>query len=167
MRLINQQPEANITFLEVPSGSIPLDSGMCTNNTDGHQNHTQNHNSTSLADICNIMPRIAQEVSRVEGNLSLICTTPVGDCNTLQCFMTVGQAQQQQQRLSITILPCASTPQLKVSVPSGSGGSQSSIVIYMTASEKIESVINGSTIPIYFNINQHASRLTIGVEVCL
>ncbi len=161
------------TLLEVPFSHIPLDNSVCSNSSipDGHQNHTHNnnshtypHNSTSLADLCTIMPGIAREVSRVQGPVSLQCTTPVNDCSTINCFLSVGMIQHQQQNLSITVLPCTNPPQLEVSVPSGKA-TQGSVIVYLRDSERIESVINGSTMPLFFNINQRASLLSMGLEV--
>ncbi len=157
------------TLLEVPFSHIPLDGAVCSNNTipDGHQNHTHNnnshahnHTSTSIADLCTIMPGIAREVSRVQGPLSLQCTTPFDDCNTLHCFLSMGMLQRYQQNLSITVIPCTNPPQLEVTVPGAT-----SVAVYMRSSGRIESVINGSTVPIFVNINQRASLLSIGMEV--
>ena len=172
MSLENHQQNVNTTFLEVPMTYIPLDTSVCDNSTipDGHQNHTHpnntqgHHNSSSIADICDIMPKIAREASKVDGNLSIDCTTPIGRCNRLQCFLTQGTAHQRQQELFIRILPCTIVPKLEATV-GGRAGQRNAR--NFSAPGSLGMVINGVSAPIYFNIKQHASRLTLGLEVSL
>jgi len=168
MSLESHQQSVNTTLLEVPITYIPLDTDVCDNSTipDGHQNHTQHNNtqhqnSSSIADICDIMPQIAQEASKVDGNLSIDCTTPLGRCNMLQCFLTQGAANQRQQELSVRLLPCTMVPRLEVSV----GGRAGRTARNFSAPGSLDIVINGAPAPVFFNIRQHSSRLTVGLEV--
>lgn len=172
MKVNTAYPGVNPTnLLEVPFGYIPLDDAVYSNNTgpDDHHNNTHNnhtHNHTSLIDTCDVMPDIAREASGFPANI-LSCTSSVfPDCNTLECSLEVN-AGQQELKASISIVPCSNPPQVVVSIPEGMSGNHSSaIVMHLTSSQMIESVVDGSRIPVYVNINQHASMLTLGVEVC-
>lgn len=152
----------NLTFnlQELPYVHIPLNTSMCDNN---HTHHNHTHH-TSLIDTCDVTPELAREANAVTpGTLS--CTSSiVPNCNTISCVV-----QPSGERLEVTFLPCGKPPAVHVAVSSGVVNATTVTPLSMNLTDPHNVVlasIGGSQVPLYVDITQHRSNLSLGVEVC-
>lgn len=140
---------------EIPYTRIPLNTSRCP----AHHGNGNN----SLISTCDIFPAIAREASTaLDNGGSLMCTSSGIDCNTIQCLV-LGSGEE----INLTLHPCTDPPALMLRSTSTQNGDTSPLTKNLTASEIIELSIGDRPVPLYINIMQHRSRLSIGLEVCM
>ena len=139
--------EGVVRFI-TPYIRIPLDNGTCTG---------PRPTINSLVSTCDIMPTIAEEITHVLDGSSLSCTSSLTpDCNTVSCFALGGE------EVVITVLPCNDPPAVEFSLIYANGTSFCKI---LTTSQMLTTSFNGVQFPVYFTIEKHSSKFTIGLEV--
>lgn len=147
-----------VTLQQLPYVHIPLNTSICHNNNNNNTNHTVH----SLIDTCAVLPEIASYTSTV-GSGSLSCTSSVSpNCNTIMCIV-----EPRGERLRFTFLPCGQSPAVQVSLL-GVNSSRPALTRNLTGPHDVVTAsINGEQTPIYIDITQRESRLTLGVQVLI
>lgn len=140
-----------LRFVEVPYVRIPVNTSQCGERPPKYP---------SLIDTCVVLPSLAETANAILSHDNITCTSSVQpDCNTISCtVMYTGRT------LEVTVVPCATPPAVDVAVVNGTLSGSPTRVNSSQALPLQWAAQNSA--PLYFNIKQHESNLSLGLEVC-
>ena len=154
------EPSGQFTIQELPYVHIPFNMSLCHNDSGNNHHNNTNHTSNSLIDTCSVLPEVARHASNVTPGLISCTSSIVPNCNTIMCVV-----ESSGERMRFTFLPCNHPPAVQVAVPRGNGSHLPSTVNFTAPHNTVNASIGGSPVPLYVNIRQRSSNLTMGAEV--